>query len=64
MYIELENSYNNNGLISLENNLDEAKRALREKFNDAKAMYKNGLNQDRHLQRHESKNNKVNGRIS
>ena len=64
MYIELESTYNNNGLIELENQLEEAKKSLRAKHDEAKAMFKLRKTQDKHLRKHESKSSEVRGRVS
>ena len=39
MYIELEHQYNNHGLMELENELEEDKRELHQKFEESKALY-------------------------
>ena len=49
MYIELEHQYNNEGLVELENKVEEEKKLLRAKHDEAKAMYKLNKNQDKHL---------------
>ena len=49
MYIELEHTYNNNGLIKLENEVEEARKILRQKHNEAKAMYKINKSTDKHV---------------
>ena len=64
MYIELEHTYNNIGLIELENQLEEEKKELRVKHDDARAMFKLRKNQDKHLHKHETKNSEVKGRVS
>ena len=49
MYIELEHQYNNNGLIQLENRIEEEKRILKAKHDDSKNLFKLNKNQDKHL---------------
>ena len=39
MYNVLENQYNNNGLLELENKLEGDKRHLRNKYEESKSLY-------------------------
>ena len=64
MYNVLENQYNNNGLLELENKLEGDKRQLRNKYEESKSLYTLQKHQDKYLKREESKNRQAKGRIS